>query len=377
VNPTWPRVVERADATVLWSDPATVATFDLEGRPVSWWREGRLCKRSLASEVHERVRAAGRRVRRRLPEDEARREFEGLLRDVRRAVRPDTAVDRLETVLRWTAEGWMAERDRFRRAYRPVAILPPDAYLAIVVQLTTGCTWNRCTFCEFYQDRRFAALDRLALAAHLDAVAALLGRGAALRRSLFLADGNALALSDARLIRALSAARERFPGRPVAGFADVLTGARRSPAAWAALSRAGLRRIHVGVESGHDPLLAWMDKPQDAAAAVAFVRDVKDAGLEVAPIVLAGAGGARWAEAHVRDTVAAIAALPLRAGDRVYVSPFVEHPGSEYARRAREDAVEPLPAEAIEAQLRDLRRGIAAAHPGIPVARYDLAEFLY
>ena len=368
-----------AHATTVSADRCAVYTFDLEGRPISWWEGDRTYRRSLASEVHETRRENGRAFRV-LSETETAERFERILegaRNARNAVDAAGQRERLDRVLRWSAESLLAEGDRFRAVYSPIPILPPDQYTAVVLQATFGCTWNRCTFCNFYQDRPFRLRPEGEFRDHARKVERLLGQGAALRRWVFLADGNALALSADRLDPIVRVARDAFPDRPLAGFLDVFTGARRPVSDWRRLHDLGLRRVHVGLESGHDPLLAWMDKPGRTVDAVALVRDLKAADLEVGLIFLVGAGGRRFADGHVLDTIRFGRSLPLDRRDLVYLSPFVQHPDSPYSSRADRDGLPTLAVEGIERQYALLRDGIRATHPHVRVARYDLRAFLY
>lgn len=367
-------------ATTVARDRETVATFDLEGRPVSWFRDGRAFKRSLASEVHVRFRVGGRRQRAVLPPREALESFE-FLRELVSAIPGsglgDDVVARIDAILGWTPSALAGERRRFDAVYRPVTILPPDQYLSIVLQATHGCSWNRCTFCNFYQDRPFEARDTDSFAAHVADVRTFLGRGATLRRGVFLADGNALVLSDERLHPLLRIARDAFPGRPIDGFVDVLTGVRRPASAWAALRDLGVRRVHVGLETAHDPLLRWLGKPGDASDAREAIDAMKKGGLSVSLILMCGAGGDRFEAGHVEESIAMVVNLDLDVGDVVYLSPFRLHDGSEYARRAVADGVRELGDSELEAQYRTLRDEIRARNPALQVARYDIEEFLY
>lgn len=371
----------RPGFTTLSPDRETVLSFDLEGRPISWFHEGTTYKRSMASVVHGRDRTGGERRRWVVSDAEAEALFGRLLERVAAAPRERLSAavrERLDRILSWTPQRLLAERSRFEAAYRwPVTILPPDQYLSIVVQATRGCTWNRCTFCSFYQDREFRARPREELDEHLDRVAALFGRAASSRRSLFLADGNALVLSIDRLLPLVDGMLERFPDRPWHGFVDVVTGERKTVREWTRLGDRGLRRVHLGLETGHDPLLEFLNKPGSAEESVRFVSSLKEAGLQVSVILMAGAGGERFAEAHVRDTLATLGRMPLGPGDLVYVSPFLEHPGSEYARRARAEGIPALGRAALDAQAEALRTGSRERLPGVQAARYDLREFLY
>ena len=78
------------------------------------------------------------------------------------------------------------------------------------------------------------------------------------------------------------------------------------------------------MESGHDPLLDWLNKPGDAADVLDAVRTLKAAGLNVSVIVMLGVGGDRYAAGHIADTVALLNAMPLAAGDLIYFSDFVD-----------------------------------------------------
>jgi len=377
----WTLIVRDA-STTLSPDPAgaVVFTFDADGRPVAWSDGGTLYKRSLASEIHGRRDAATGRLRFVVPAAEAPGLFGRLLARVGTAPAGEFGAEgrrRLEAILAWSPERLLAEKMRFDAAYEPLGILPPDQYLAVVLQATHGCSWNRCTFCDFYRGRPFRARAPEEFAAHARAVAGLLGNGALLRRRIFLADGDALVMSNSRLMPLLSIARATFPGRPMGGFVDVFAGHGKGSRDWAELAASGLARVQVGIETGHDPLLAWLDKPGSAAEAREFVAILKEAGLLVSVIVMCGAGGDRFADRHVEDTAALIESLPLAAGDVVYLSPFIENPDSVYAARARADGVRALSAPAIESQHRVLREAVRRAHPGVKAARYDIREFVY
>ncbi len=337
-------------------------------------------KRSLGSQVFGRERVAGRKRYWQVSEAEAARRFEGMLSAVGRA--PLEALDhptaeRIERVLSWSPERLLAERRRFDLAYRPITILPPDQYLAVVLQATFGCSWNRCTFCNFYQDRPFTTRTEHEFRDHCGKVRDLLGCGERLRKRIFLADGNSLTLSNRRLRPLFELAREVFPGRGLYGFIDLFTGEKKSVEQWAELRQLGLRRVYVGLETGDDTLLGWLNKPGNAADAEKFVSELKRADLRVSVIFLVGAGGDRYAADHVRHTLALTARLPLDVGDVVYLSPFQRHEGSIYQRRSIEQGIRPLNAHEVDLQYTVLRDGIRRANPRIRVTRYDLREFIY
>jgi len=364
-------------ASTLAVREGRVASFDLDGRLLTYYENGVLYKRALDSRVHARRRVQGKRERFLVPDDRARWVFERA-REVAASWLPGAgggARDRLLAILEWTPERLFAERERFSRVYKPISILPPDRYFTVVLQATEGCTWNRCTFCSFYSGRPFSAKDPEAFLKHAQAVRDFLGRNALLRKDLFLADGNALALSLGRLLPVFEAARAVFPNRPIYSFIDVFSGERHEPEFWQALRRAGLAGVYVGMETGHDPLLAWLNKPGSQEETLEFVRVLKSAGLFVGLIVMVGAGGDLFREPHFRDTMAALSQMPLGEKDLVFLSPFVEDPRSVYRERREAEGIRPLSDEETLFELDRFARAIRGL--GFRAARYDIREFLY
>lgn len=272
---------------------------------------------------------------------------------------------------------------RFAEVYSPVGILPPDQYMAQVVQLTQGCSFNTCTFCTFYRDIPFHIRTPDELQRHLTEVDAFLGRGTLLRRSLFLGDANALVTPMERLEPLVAGVRDHYRGAwgrldGMHAFLDGFSGARKRPDDYRRLRALGLKQVHVGLESGHDPLLKWLRKPGRAKDAADAISAMKEAGLHVGVIVLLGVGGAVFDEGHVRDTGALLAGLRLEATDIVYFSEFVDRPGAPYGVIAREEGIEPYGAPEMARQ----RGAIAGALPsrasgGPRTAVYDIREFTY
>lgn len=270
------------------------------------------------------------------------------------------------------------ERAAFERVYRPIRVLPPDCAQALVVQLTEGCSYGRCTFCSLYAGVRFRIKPRGAFLEHVDEVARLFGEGAALRARVFLGDANALLAPVTSVLEALAVVRARFPEAARGGvhaFVDAFTGRGRTIEELRALREAGLGRVTVGLESGHLPLLAWLRKPSTPEAVAGFVHRAKRAGLEVGVTVLVGAGGREFGAAHVQDTARVVRALGLGPRDLVFLSPLVIDDDGEYARRAALAGIEPLDDGALERQAEALRDALS----GGPwrVTSYDLRRWVY
>jgi hypothetical protein len=275
---------------------------------------------------------------------------------------------------------------RFAEVYQPIGMLPPDQYLALVLQATTGCSFNTCTFCDLYQQPfRIKSPDEFRR--HIRQVRDYLGASILLRqRAIFLGAANALAIPMPRLRPIFEVmAAEFLPspenrGRPrasawVGAFLDAFTGTRKSIADYRTLAELGLRRVYIGLESGHDPLLEFVRKPGHARDAIETVQTIKAAGINVGLIVMIGLGGDRFAAGHVADTIAVLNQMPLGEGDLLYFSDLVEEPGTPYPVLAQQHDIHALGTEGRSGQRAALRAGLQ--WHGVKVSNYDVREFVY
>lgn len=355
-----------------------VYSFDGAGRPWSVFRQGVLYRRGLNGRVLARWRENESRQRRWLPDAEARA-LESLIRA--RMVEleaelwgalPGDLTALFTPILNHDAQ---ADMRRCAEVYQPVGILPPDQYLAAVLQLTEGCSFNTCTFCTFYKGRPFRIKPPDELRAHALAVRDFLGAGLRLRRSIFLGDANALVVPMPRLLPLLDVVREVFDVEAAGGlyaFLDGFSGEKKSQEDYRALAGRGLRRVYVGLESGSDALLHELRKPGSASDAIQAVREMKAGGVAVGVIVLIGAGGQAFSGAHVRETIQVLNAMPLDGRDLLYLSDLVIDPAMAYAQQAAAFAA--LDTSAMRAQEETIRAGL---HIAPRISRYDIREFIY
>ena len=385
----------RDDATVLSVDDALVSSWDLAGRPYTLVRETGTYRRGLDGGLLRKREATadGPRLRERLSAAEgepvveaSRREAERALAVIPRArgsAGPEgsaEAVHRLRTIVAMDARALREDAARFLAASGPVGILPPDQYLALVVRVTEGCSWNACTFCRLYRDTPFRFKSPDELERHVEALQAYFGPSLALRRSVFLGDANALCLAHDRLLPLVEIVASRFPGLPLYSFLDAWTGARRPADEWRAYAALGLKRVYVGLETGDPSFLAWLEKPGSPQEAVDLVGALHEAGIAAGVIVLLGAGGERFAGTHATRTAEALSAMRLGSADVVYFSEYVDDPSLAYGRRAAGAAdLQPLPAARRAEQRRAIRQALRPRNPAHPprTATYDIQEFVY
>ncbi len=369
----------------------TTMALDREGRVLSCFLDGQNYRFGLSGAILCKTARPGQpKQRRLLTPAEAARLHETLRIRLARIQRAAGSLLTTE-VQAWlvSALAWDDERLRhaqalFAQTYLPISIVPPDQYRALVLQLTEGCSWNRCSFCSFYRDRSFRIKSPEALHQHMTQVRSLLGRGLGLRSSIFLGDANALIAPQPRLRELLALVIAEFPdlvNGPRGGlyaFLDIFGAGLKTVADYAELHQLGLRRIYLGLESGDAAVLKLLNKPGSPEQGLLTVEHIKAAGLQVGIILLAGAGGADLAEQHVRHSLASLAAMGLGAGDLVYLSPLIAPAEGAYARRMRELGLHPLSEAALAAQVTSLQQGARAATNGqARVALYHIEEWLY
>lgn len=365
----------------VWARQETL-TLDGCARPIAFLWQGRQYRRGLDGTCKEIVR---------LPGPSPASHDAVVIPEVRCAGILAGWAERLQRH-GYGCRNWLArlkaDAQEFRSIYHSVSILPPDQYRSLVFQLTEGCAYNRCSFCQLYRDRPYRCKNGADFAEHIRRVVGYFGAALPWRRGIFLGDANAGGLSTGRLVEALEQIRQYFPtqesGRDgqarhplqferVSCFQDAFSGPLRSQEDWVQLRQLGLFRLHLGVESGSSNVLALLNKPVGFERLKEMVRRLRRAGIEVSLIFLLGAGGRQLAADHVKKTSELLAGLGLGAGDRVYLSDLLIHPGSKDLQIA------PLTRQECREQAAALRQALQFAPPprGTAISLYDVRQFVY
>src|SRR5262245_11882063 len=134
---------------------------------------------------------------------------------------------------------------------------PPSEARSLLLQVTIGCSHNRCTYCDMYRDKQFRVKPRELVQADLEEAKKI---GPRFKR-VFLCDGDALILSTPRLLEILGAIREALPWvERIGTYGDTRSVGKKSEAELRDLKDAGLGIVYHGVESGSDDVLAFIDK---------------------------------------------------------------------------------------------------------------------
>lgn len=228
--------------------------------------------------------------------------------------------------------------------YEGTLYRPPSEAGSLILQATIGCSYNRCTFCAMYRDKRFRVRKIEELEQEIEwARAASHAPGGTDVRKVFLADGDALVARPSYLLAILDRLRAAFPGlRRVSCYASPQALAARSVEDMAMLMEAGLTQYYLGVESGHDEVLARLDKGVDAAEMIRVAGKARAAGVRLSVMVLLGAGGRALSAAHARESARVANAIQPRFLSTLVMTPVEGTPLFEEAARGEVDELAPL-----------------------------------
>lgn len=183
---------------------------------------------------------------------------------------------------------------------------PPSEAESLILPVTDGCSWNRCSFCEMYTapQKRFRPRDEAEVMESIKRCGALYGASVA---RVFLADGDAMTLSTRRLAAILEAIRRELPGvRRVSSYCLPRNVSRKSVAELRDLAALGLSLVYVGAESGDDEVLAKVEKGETFASTREALEKLGEAGIKRSVMILNGLGGAALSRGHAENSAALI-----------------------------------------------------------------------
>lgn len=275
-------------------------------------------------------------------------------------------------------------------------IRPPSEARSLLVRVTRNCPWNKCAFCNTYKGTQFSIrsveevkADIAAIKAICDEIKAIswrLGLQGAVddevidyiyrntgahsssylnvamwlyfgEGSVFLQDGNNLAANAQDLAEVLTYLKDTIPGiTRITTYARSKTIAkRRTVAELRMLGEAGLTRIHIGLESGSDRVLALLEKGVSAAEHIEAGRKVKEAGISLSEYVIPGAGGRRLWEEHARETARVLNEINP---DYIRLRTLRVIPGAGLDQKVAAGEFEPLDDEEVVREIRSMIEGL-------------------
>lgn len=183
--------------------------------------------------------------------------------------------------------------------YEGNCIRPPSEAYSILLQVTVGCSHNKCTFCGTYKDKRFRIKDNRTILGDILFASKYMKR----QDRVFLMDGDALIIPQKRLLWILDQIREHLPWvRRVGAYANAKSIRMKTLEQLKELRGNGLGILYLGVETGDDALLKQIRKGTTAENLIAMGRKVREAGIKLSVTVLLGIAGRERSLEHARAT---------------------------------------------------------------------------
>jgi radical SAM superfamily enzyme YgiQ (UPF0313 family) len=179
---------------------------------------------------------------------------------------------------------------------------PPSEAESLILPVTDGCSWNKCTFCEMYTapQKKFLARSEDEVLESIRVTGQRYGDDI---RRVFLADGDALVLPTRRLLAILEAIRTHMPAvRRISSYCLPRNLRKKSQAEIDELAAAGLKMVYVGAESGDDEVLAAVDKGETFETTREALDKLGAAGITRSVMILNGLGGKALSMQHAENS---------------------------------------------------------------------------
>lgn len=182
---------------------------------------------------------------------------------------------------------------------------PPSEARSLIFQVTLGCSFNECSFCDMYRSKEYSERPWDEVRAEID----LMARHMPQTRRVFLADGDAINLDTEYMIKIVRHIREKFASiERISCYAMPMNLLKKSRDDLERMNRAGLDMLYLGVESGSDTVLKKVTKGAVGKTIVRAVKKAKDAGYVMSCMVILGLGGKKYSAEHIRGTAEVISA---------------------------------------------------------------------
>jgi radical SAM superfamily enzyme YgiQ (UPF0313 family) len=210
-----------------------------------------------------------------------------------------------------------------RRDYDFPPFRPPSEADSLLLRVTRGCPWNRCTFCSMYKTIKFEIRDIEEVQSDIELAKNLYGDRI---RTVFIGDSNSLVVKTEMLIEVLNSLFSSFPHiERVTSYARAKTLFKKPIEDLERIYQTGLTRLHVGLETGDSELLKEIEKGAAPEEMIEAGRKTKKAGFEYSLYVLLGIGGEEKWERHAKGTAEVLSQIDPHF---IRVRTFIPQPNS-------------------------------------------------
>ncbi len=369
----------REDSIILSDKNFNLISYDWGGRWYYSYIDGFGYRKGLNGEILKKRKPFLKKLNKEEKKEIEERVYEISLKILKnkkiKKEREDLSIEEAEKIIKKSKEFLEKDREKFYEIYSDITILPPDQYLSIYLQVVEGCNYRRCIFCNFYKKKIFKIKKEKEFEEHLKKVYEFLGKGASLRKSIFLGDANAILIPEREFLKILEIIRKYDEKRKIYSFMDIFTGIKRNENFFKEIKKYGFERIYIGLETGSKKLLEFLEKYQDPEEFKKIVYKLKNSGISVGIIIMIGIGGDKFYEEHINETIKILKGLPLDKNDIIYFSDFVIFEDLPYLEKAKKENIRNLYFEEIEIQKNTIYKNIIPS-PSL-ISFYNILEFIY
>ena len=182
---------------------------------------------------------------------------------------------------------------------------PPSEANSLIFQVTLGCSFNQCSFCDMYRSKEYSERTWDEVKGEIDMMAKIMPD----TQRVFLADGDAINLSTEYMVKILKYIREKFPSiERISCYAMPMNLLKKTPEDLQELYDAGLNMLYLGIESGSDIVLRKVTKGATSKTIIKACNKAKDVGFKLSCMVILGLGGKKYSKEHIKGTAEVISA---------------------------------------------------------------------
>lgn len=183
---------------------------------------------------------------------------------------------------------------------------PPSEAKSLIFQVTLGCSFNQCSFCDMYRSKEYSERPWEEVKNEIDMMANQLPDSS----RIFLADGDALNIQTDNMIKIVKYIYEKFPNlERISCYATPMNLLKKTPEELKKMYEAGLKMMYIGIESGSDIILKKVTKGATSKTIIKACRKAIDAGFTISCMVILGLGGKTYTNEHIRGTAEVLSAV--------------------------------------------------------------------
>ena len=182
---------------------------------------------------------------------------------------------------------------------------PPSEANSLIFQVTLGCSFNQCSFCDMYRSKEYSERTWDEVKGEIDMMAKIMPD----TQRVFLADGDAINLSTEYMVKILKYIREKFSSiERISCYAMPMNLLKKTPEDLQELYDAGLNMLYLGIESGSDIVLRKVTKGATSKTIIKACNKAKDVGFKLSCMVILGLGGKKYSKENAIETGKVISA---------------------------------------------------------------------